>query len=192
MNKTEIETDRILSRLVEREVLHCVSHHISELSQAPGLIDEETGIDLWRGIPDYEEAATHAGWECAESNLWLNEFGATQLEEDGAPEDVDSWLSVSKGTFYHLDDVETCVAVDWEELCCLQSIEPFEQEVLEHWLVTKYFSEKLAEHGERVVELHGLNIWCRTTSGQMIAADYVIEEIASSMEILPGMKNDWS
>lgn len=192
MNKTEVEKDRVLRRLVDREILHCVSSLIYELTQSPGVLDEETSINLWRGIPDYEQAATDAGWQCADTNLWINEFGEEQLEEDARRDDVETWMPVSEGAYYHLDLVETCEAEDWEELCYLQSIEPIENEVSEHWLVTKYFGEELEEHGERVVELHGLTIWCRTTSGQMIAADYIIEEIASSMEILPEQRNDWS
>lgn len=51
-------------------------------------------------------------------------------------------------------------------------------EVFEHWIVTERLGEKLKEHGEVVVSISNLTIWCRTTTGQMLAADEVIETIA--------------
>ena len=64
-------------------------------------------------------------------------------------------------------------------------------EALEHWAVTKWFAEQLAEHGETTGELFDLQIWGRTCSGQSISLDCVIAEIAAEMEILDGQRNSW-
>lgn len=50
---------------------------------------------------------------------------------------------------------------------------------LEHWIVTDWLGARLFEKGEMVSELFGLHIWGRTTSGQAIHMDNVIEQIAA-------------
>lgn len=55
-------------------------------------------------------------------------------------------------------------------------------EVFEHWIVSDWLMTKLREHGETVVEICNLNIWCRTTTGQQIIADHVIEEIVKELK----------
>lgn len=54
-------------------------------------------------------------------------------------------------------------------------------EVFEHWAVSDWLAEKLTEHHERVVEFFDLNVWCRTTTGQGISSDHVIETITREM-----------
>lgn len=63
-------------------------------------------------------------------------------------------------------------------------------EPLEWWKVTNWFCKKLHAQGECVI-LHD-NIWGRQTSGQSILLDGVISRIAEEMEILAGMKNEWT
>lgn len=67
-----------------------------------------------------------------------------------------------------------------------------DHEVYEHWIVTRFFGRKLEEQGELVVEFCNMTIWGRCCTGQAICMDGVIENIARSMEILPGMANDRS
>ena len=83
-----------------------------------------------------------------------------------------------------------CNGVDYDEVLslCVNG----RDEALEHWIVSDWFAEKLADHGEITGELLGLTIWGRTCSGQTIAADGVVREIAEEMEILPGQKYAWS
>lgn len=66
------------------------------------------------------------------------------------------------------------------------------QEIFEHWFVTEYLYRKLKELGEPVIDSNYGYIWGRTTTGQSIALDSVIETIASDMEILDGQKYSWS
>ena len=53
----------------------------------------------------------------------------------------------------------------------------YPNEALEHWLVSEWLGKRLLEEGEMVIEFLGLTIWGRTTSGQAIYIDSVIEDI---------------
>ena len=56
-------------------------------------------------------------------------------------------------------------------------IEDYRSEVFEHWLVSNWLSKELDANGEVTVECYGLTIWCRTTTGQAIHCDSVMEQI---------------
>jgi hypothetical protein len=66
---------------------------------------------------------------------------------------------------------------DFQSFCDDNRIEPHYREVYEHWAVTDWFARKLKEKGETVVELGNLQIWGRTTTGQMISMDWVTQQI---------------
>ena len=51
------------------------------------------------------------------------------------------------------------------------------EEALEHWCVSAWLGERLKEEGEMVIDFLGLTIWGRTTSGQAIMLDSVVEDI---------------
>ena len=53
----------------------------------------------------------------------------------------------------------------------------YAEEALEHWLVSEWLGKRLQEEGEMVIDFYGLTIWGRTTSGQAIYIDSVIEDI---------------
>ena len=55
--------------------------------------------------------------------------------------------------------------------------EDYPEEALEHWLVSDWLGKRLLEQGEMVIDFMGLTIWGRTTSGQAICIDSVIEDI---------------
>ena len=55
--------------------------------------------------------------------------------------------------------------------------EPTYIEALEHWIVEDWFADALEKEGELVGEVAGLRIWGRTTSGQAISMDYVVQDI---------------
>ena len=54
-------------------------------------------------------------------------------------------------------------------------------EVMEWWLVTPYMAELLKEKGEVILSDYGCYWWGRTTSGQALYMDGVIQEIAEQM-----------
>lgn len=56
------------------------------------------------------------------------------------------------------------------------------EEVFEAWSVSGWLADKLEERGERIVRDFGNhNIWGRTTTGQRISMDYVMEQIAADV-----------
>ena len=55
--------------------------------------------------------------------------------------------------------------------------EPEIVEALQHWLVTDWFADELKKKGEIVGEYAGLVIWGRTTCGQAISMDYVVQDV---------------
>ena len=55
--------------------------------------------------------------------------------------------------------------------------EDYPNEALEHWLVSDWLASRLREEGEMVIDFLDLTIWGRTTSGQAICMDSVIEDI---------------
>lgn len=60
-------------------------------------------------------------------------------------------------------------------------VEDHRNEVYEHHLVTPYMATKLREEGEQVVELYGLDIWCRTTTGMSYLYDSCIVSIYNKL-----------
>lgn len=65
------------------------------------------------------------------------------------------------------------------------------QEVFEWWFVNEWFFEKLQDKGEVVLDSNYGYLWGRTTTGQAILLDGVVEHIASDLEILTGQAHDW-
>ena len=74
------------------------------------------------------------------------------------------------------DDVEDDEVT---ELCETMDLEVNFIEVLEYWVVSDWLLRKLESRGEVTFEFCNLNIWGRTTTGQLISMDHVIEEISS-------------
>lgn len=66
------------------------------------------------------------------------------------------------------------------------------QEIYEWWAVSRNLYEDLKAKGEPVCDTGSTYVWGRTTTGQAILLDGIISEICADMEILQGMKNDWS
>lgn len=154
-------TERELGALVQREVLCCMSALVSGLAELQGQCERpstgaeiaEQAAELCYPVPDYEEAATDAGWE-----QFQDEYGANCYRDT--------------------NDDQTWTCDGWAELCAEFDIEPFDRDVFEHWAVTPWLGRKLVELGEKVDDdFAGLTIWARTTTGQAISMDYVIRQV---------------
>jgi hypothetical protein len=146
--------------LVRREVFYCVSSLVSTLASGNPYTDaKDLGIlmeqaqELTWPLLDYESAAEEAGWKPAK----------------------DGWRkATSFGHLQHPGPVE--------ELCDVEDIEPHEREVYEHWIVSEWLADKLEAQGEKVDrDFAGLTVWARTTTGQAIRLDYVIERICEEV-----------
>jgi hypothetical protein len=156
--------------LVQREVLACASSLISTLAGGYGctpartephrIVGElcEQALDPAGPIDDWEEAAIQAGWIFdPQSERWT---------ENDSPDREGSAVA------YELA----------ETLCTENNLEPYQREVYEHWFVSHWFADLLAEQGEKVdKDFAGLCIWARTTTGQAISGDAVIERIAAKL-----------
>lgn len=59
--------------------------------------------------------------------------------------------------------------------------EPEQKEIYEWWAVTNWFAMKLEDQGESILDTEYGTWWGRSTTGQNIKMDYVMEEIAKSI-----------
>jgi hypothetical protein len=162
-------------RLVRQEVHYCVSTLVSTLggmyaSSAINPRAHPEGNDLceraayFHTVPDYESAAREAGWEKGSDRF---PFARNKTAEERTEDDTDG----------------PCIYADsWEEACELDNLEPYDREVFEHWIVSAWLADKLEAQGEKVErDFAGMTIWARTTTGQAIYADAVIEAIAKAL-----------
>lgn len=155
--------------LVSREVGHCVSFLVSTLAGSYGnrtpseqkeiqsLVDQ--AFDLAYPIDDWEEAATQAGWAQGEPGKGLRR-----------PDEDTEGLPFGRH------------ARNWRHACEIDDLDPYQREVCEHWIVSDWLADRLAEKGEKVdKDFAGLTVWARTTTGQAIAADSVIVAIHAEL-----------
>lgn len=157
-------------RLWSVEGGHCVSSLVHTLAtnvgcvvsgSASDLLDlMEQALELSTPIDDWEEAAREAGWSDSGDNRFPTSRPSTDAERAGGD--------------------EICqYADDWQDACERDDLEPHQREVFEHWIVSDWLADELAKRGEKVdKDFTGLTIWARTTSGQAIYADWVIEQTA--------------
>lgn len=147
-----------VENLVSREVHYCVSYLVSTLAQGFGAITTPQGArsdDLGDMIEQaFELACPIDDWEEAA-------FQAGYKERDG------EW----HGQYQSAQDA-----------CEANDVEPYQREVYEHWIVSDWLADKLAEHGEKVdKDFAGLTVWARTCTGQGIANDSVLITIHAEL-----------
>lgn len=104
------------------------------------------------------------------------------LKEPDQYYNYDAWIEWQQ----QMSDIET----DKDTLAC--TIESTIKMIGEWWLCTEWLGKKLEEKNEFVLYHNGFAIWGRTEYGYDPCLDYVMKEIASDIEILPGQKYDWS
>lgn len=147
--------------LVAREVHYCVSSLVSTLASNYGATDGQGSLgelteqawNLASPIEDWEEAAIQAGWAKDGSTWRHDDFEDAETSPENA-----------------------CYASEGD------SAEPYQNEVYEHWIVSDWLADKLEAHGEKVDrDFAGMTVWARTTTGQAIAADGVIETILAEL-----------
>lgn len=158
---------RTADDLVRVEVHYCISSLVSTLASTPLPIVSQEGNDvvalcgqaqeLGYPIEDWEEAAREAGW--------------SEDDHEISRPDGDS------------DDEEAREFADsWQDACDAAGVEPYQREIYEHWIVSDWLADKLAENGEKVdTDFAGLTVWARTTTGQAISMDSVIQKIVADL-----------
>lgn len=160
---------RTADDIVRTEVIYCVSYLVSTLAGGCAAITNdrndmrdicdlcEQAQDLAAPIDDWQEAAEQAGWEYAP------EFEPQHIYRDTT-------------------DGQTWAAADWQTLCDDHGIDPYQWDVFEHWIVTDWLADKLEAQGEKVDrDFAGMIVWARTTTGQGIAMDSVLQHIAADL-----------
>lgn len=153
--------------LVRREVAYCCSTLVAMLASADYHADDSQALEeakdqamnLAAPIDDWEEPLFEAGWKRVDIGDGQNADWRWQHPEDLGPGEPDARTA-----------------------CEEAKLEPHQREVFEHWIVGDWLADKLTEVGEKVdKDFAGLTIWARTTSGQAIAADSVIERICADL-----------
>lgn len=149
---------RTIDDMIRQEVHYRVSGLVSTLAQgahAPGL-----GVMKLRELSDLLEQAANLAApvddyeEAAVQAGWKPVFG---------------------------EEMNTEMARVFCESAVVQ-IDPYQREVFEHWIVSDWFAEKLAAHGEKVdTDFAGMTVWARCTTGQAISMDGVVQQIYREM-----------
>lgn len=158
---------RTIDQMIASEVLCCMSSLVSTLalanyceddSQALGELKDQA-MALAAPIDDWEEAAIQSGW--IKDGAWHG------YNHDNYP----NWLAAEANG-------ECSTFSTAQEACEANDIDPIQAEIFEHWAVTDWFADKLEAASEKVDrDFAGLCVWGRTTTGQSIQADAVIQRI---------------
>lgn len=175
----------LASRLVDQNVLMNVSYMVDEVArlaiQAPdemAIYEDLIDVSFEDSEPlDAKRECQLLGWECAGDILpeRLFEFCAkmdlNHIEEVQGYSDQDcTYINTNIEPEYY-DNID-----DWGELADSLGInlEQEPMETLEYWAVSNWLASKLSN----TVETLGMNIWGRTCSGQAIALDNDIQDLA--------------
>ena len=160
---------RRCSDFVSQHVICCVSSLVSDLAAAYDSVSAKSDIfeeawELGTSKIDYEEAASQAGWVQTPEGRWWRE---PHDGEDIPVERLETFLG--SGPYLWADNVE--------DACEFDNLEPYEWEIFEHWAIDDFLANRLQAKGEIVGPLSNLTVWARTTTGQAISMDNVIQEI---------------
>lgn len=168
------EKQRALQDFVNREVSCCLSSAVYQLQQqlAEDAPLREQIMEL-SSRQDYLSALEEAGWGWEEGSYLIHR--AEGIHWDG------DYILDNAGTPIHIFDEDEQLQAE-QSLCEELGLEPCENEVFEYWAVSAWLGEKLKEQGELVDDdFLGLCVWGRTTTGQSICMDGVIEAIYDSL-----------
>ncbi len=177
-------------RLVRQEVYACASSMVyaiyqKDAIQACWLLDIDYDGELLPLLEryDYEEAAVQHIDEMDADDL-RSYLDDQDIEyEMGQEADPDTNILEIEATPIEelrrlaTEHIQTQADAD-RDFCSEFNLEPDRLEVYEHWIVSSWLAGKLAERGHPTGELLGFTIWGRCTTGQGIAMDGDILEIA--------------
>lgn len=203
MNELDIKRQDLARQLVEREVYYCLSTLMYGIYQI--MWNCRNFKDAFGDYPDDLLALYQQDdWETPgryfiEEDADLSQleeiadkygYWSDVLEESDIPNpsenpdfDLEESIEANPETAKLLRE-KVAALVDteangWLEVCNEYGLDPETREVYEHWLVSDWLARKLEAKGEVVGEFAGLTIWGRTTTGQSIYMDGVIQEITA-------------
>ena len=202
------KNQRIIDRLVDREVLCCVTQEMEYMLSKVFEGDDKnpfTEDDLCNlYLPCCDECGNTYGL----SEVRVRDLRNADLRRDVYGTDLsgDFVYGVACpvcGEVYRTgDEAKRCCGEDTVVYRCDNCGAVFSEdernnlptetpEIYEWWAVSNWFGEKLKEHGQPVIESWGKSYWGRTCTGQSISLDGCIINIAAEMGILEGMEFDW-
>lgn len=210
------KNQRICSQLVNREVYANVNSMVDYILQSEGR-DKPFDYDDIENMYSYEYSGHFFSLSKADENEKEEELEAQQEILDEMDEGIeakeeyldnlkDELMDPMEGNMYRkavrerlefeIKETERLIKEMKEkrerlakEIDEVEDLEAEPQEIFEWWLVSDFLCRKLKEKGYPVIECE--SIWGRTTTGQAISIDWVIEQIAREMEILEGQKYEW-
>lgn len=160
----------LASRLVQREiyfnaqntVAFVQEHDLDGFSEAQSEALQKDNEELF----DY--LVSELSWETLHKRL-LDHIDEDDLFEDmNEDQDVQEYVK-DQVCRYHTDVLQE-----------IQDNEGLYPEIYEYWFVSSWLANKLKTYGEAIITHEALDmpVWGRCTTGQSIALDYVIQEIA--------------
>ncbi len=191
----------IVDKLVSREVYCCMT---SEMEYMLGRVYENDSDNPF-AVDDYEESLCYRTecYECGAVDSY-DEIDFSELADSDFPKaEDDTYECPICGLEYtELKDAKDCCSYEQTVFKCSKCgkilseydytrIDSKPVEVFEWWAVSKWFGEKLREHGCVVIDAWGKDYWGRECTGQAIALDGCIIQIAADMGILEGMECEW-
>jgi hypothetical protein len=174
---TNGDYQRKVGKLVDREVIYCVSYLVSEVVKLDEM--EEFWGMLWRD--DWENPTIYHinNMDRDECTEYLNAI-YIDVKDGERMDGVKSDIYDEKE--WPLEDLREAVqsdaSEDWQETGEALGVTPEQNEALEHWIVSNWLAARLEERGEMIERnFYGLTIWGRQCSGQSILLDGVICDI---------------
>lgn len=153
--------NEIADRIVRTDVHLCLSSMVSTIAEGTA----------YSGLYEGQGSLTDLVHQAVE-------LCAPVLDYEKGARDAGWELTGSVWAHDDFVDAETSA----EAACYASNSDPYEWEVYEQWAVSAWLAEKLQSQGEKVdTDFAGLNVWARTTTGQAISMDAVIQRIATDV-----------
>jgi hypothetical protein len=158
MSDGNILMPRTAEQIINAEIHLCVSHIVSTLAGGVGRTDD-----------DATELACLC-YQALELAAPLTDYETAAREAGWRDSDMKRQGLFESGVF------------DWPHACELSSVDPYDRDVFEHWAISDWLADKLEAKGEKVDrDFANLTVWARTTTGQAISQDFVIQQIAADL-----------
>lgn len=177
------EQEREISSFVSREVIYCVSGLIGTLTRTAAEYGLSDGTDYEELMQicvqdDYETpVAYHIQTEMNAEELGEYLANVYSLDEESKIAPLSTLMLAQKLEGFVRENNH------WQEFAEEFSIDPYTVEAYEHWIVSNWLADKLEAKGEMIGrDICGLTIWGRTTTGQAISMDWVIQEIYKDLQ----------
>lgn len=157
---------------LNNEIYYCVSTLVAKLL-GEGIVDSYDELCEISFREDWETA-------CQEfiENMNISELVSELEDRDITPDPNKDYQTILPNILIN----EVNENEGYEEFCAENNIDPHIIEALEHWIVSDWLADKLEARGEMIAkDILGLTIWGRTTSGQAIEMDHVMQQIIKEL-----------